>query len=442
MGYDVSFHPISPDEIQEWHFTPLTWIQQGQEEKVLALAMQHGIEDFYAEKYLDTLRVGAETEPDELFDKSHGFYIAVIQGFFRDYYYTRGSAFSFLAEEKPEYARYFTPWAQVVPTALPNPAKNQIIENYCSGVYLSPNQVLQILRDLEQEPKVLEDLEKHWSDGQFAVLKKALTAAAELGTGLLEATEVVEPNPLHPNESTCYSNLFHCDRDGVYLYIAEFKDGKCPVQLMVMKCDRFKGKGFDAFLMSQMWDCQEDRERIFRECKYQVVATDMLAAALPALERANLDADFLEALAELYPTCEAFYFQNCGKLFLAEDVRSHQIKGSDRFIRFGVNVRFFNIEGTEDMLIDTVGMSTLFLPDLQYHFHGMDPNWVVNHAYNVASYILEHDNPIQDGETIDGVADGQMCREIQWKCQYEDALIQPPREVLDIHMGNYASGGR
>ena len=87
------------------------------------------------------------------------------------------------------------------------------------------------------------------------------------------------------------------------------------------------------------------------------------------------------------------------------------------------------------MLIDTVGMSTLLLPDLQYHFHDMNPNWVVNHAYNVASYILEHDNPIQDGETIDGVADGQMCREIQWKCQYEDALIQPPREVLDICMG-------
>ncbi len=225
-------------------------------------------------------------------------------------------------------------------------------------------------------------------------------------------------------------------------HVAEFQDGKCPVQLMVMKCDKFKGKGFDAFLMSQMWDCQEDRDRIFRECRYQVVATDMLAAALPALERANLDADFVEALAELYPTCEAFYFQNCGKLLLAEDVRSHQIEGSDRFIRFGVNVRFFNIEGTEDMLIDTVGMSTLFLPDLQYHFHDMDPNWVVNHAYNAASYILEHDTPIKDGETVDGVADGQMSREIQWKCRYEDALIQPPREVLDIHMGEFAAGQR
>ena len=54
MGYDVSFHPISPKEMREWYFTPLTWIQQGQEGKVLALAAQHGMEDFYAEKYLDT----------------------------------------------------------------------------------------------------------------------------------------------------------------------------------------------------------------------------------------------------------------------------------------------------------------------------------------------------------------------------------------------------
>ena len=219
MGYDVSFHPISPDEIQEWYFTPLTWIQQGQEAKVLALAAQYGIEDFYAEKYLDTLRVGAETESNEMFDKSHGFYIAVIQGFFREYYYTQGSAFSFLLEEKPDYARYFTPWAQVVPTAFPNPAENRIVENYCSGVYLSPDQVMQLLKDMEQDPKVCEDLERIWSNGQIAVLKKSLSAAAELGVGLLEATEVVEPNPISPNESTSYSNLYHCDRDGVYLYI-------------------------------------------------------------------------------------------------------------------------------------------------------------------------------------------------------------------------------
>ena len=256
--------------------------------------------------------------------------------------------------------------------------------------------------------------------------KESMTAVMQRHIGAVECFG-------HDKKMTGFSALDH---------IAEFKEGKAPVQLMVMDCIEFTGKGIDAFLMSQMWDCRKDRERILRECKYQVVATDMLAGALPALERANLDADFVEALAELYPDCEAFFFQNCGKLLLAEDVRSHQIEGPDRFIRFGVNVRFFNIQGTEDKIIDTVGMSTLLLPDLQYHFRGMDSNWVVNHAYNVASYLLEYDNPIQDGETIDGVADGQMSQEIQWVCRYEDALIQPPRAVLDINMGEYASGRR
>ena len=225
-------------------------------------------------------------------------------------------------------------------------------------------------------------------------------------------------------------------------HMAEFKDGRVPAQLMVMGCHQVKSGIFDDFLKSQMWDCRNDRERIFRECRYQVVAVDMMAAVLPALERANLDADFLDALAELYPACEAFYFQNCGKLLLAEDVRSHQAEGPDRFIRFGVNARFFTIQGTEDMLVDTVGMSTLFLPDLQYHFHGINPNWIVNHAYNTASYILENENPIQDGETIDGVAEGRICPDVQWKCQLEEALIQPPRPVLDIHTGPHAAGNR
>ena len=72
----------------------------------------------------------------------------------------------------------------------------------------------------------------------------------------------------------------------------------------------------------------------------------------------------------------------------------------------------------------------------------MDPNWVVNHAYNFASYILANDCPIESGETVDGVENGGMSRTLQWKCQYEDALIQPPREVIDINMGEYASGNR
>ena len=47
------------------------------------------------------------------------------------------------------------------------------------------------------------------------------------------------------------------------------------------------------------------------------------------------------------------------------------------------------------MLVDTLGMCLLFLPDLQYHFHGLDPNLMVNHACNTASYLLINDNTKQ-----------------------------------------------
>lgn len=225
-------------------------------------------------------------------------------------------------------------------------------------------------------------------------------------------------------------------------YEVEFKEGKMPPQLMITGCSEGIPPTIDEFTKSQMWDCRQDRDRILSECKYQVIATDMLAGGMEYHDRADMLMDYMEALVELYPQCEAVYFMSSGKMFTADAVRNHTIPRDDRFVYFAVNVRFFNIQGTEDMLVDTLGMSPLFLPDLQYHFHGMDPNWVVNHAYNVLSYIYANDNPIKGDDTIDGITDGRMDRNVQWKCHYEDSLIQPSRGVLDICMNEYASGGR
>lgn len=225
-------------------------------------------------------------------------------------------------------------------------------------------------------------------------------------------------------------------------YKVEFKDGSMPPQLMVMDCIKTDNYQIDAITKSQMWDC-ENSDEILSECNYQVIATDMLAGAMTDYkDRANMLMDFMEALVELYPECIAVQFQTSGKMFAREKIVDHQIPRDDRFIYFAVNVRFFNIQGTEDMLVDTLGMNTLYLPDLQYHFHGMNPNWVVNHAYNLLCYQYLNNAPIKSGETVDGVADGHMEQSIQWPCHYENALIQPAREVLDICMNEYASGGR
>lgn len=225
-------------------------------------------------------------------------------------------------------------------------------------------------------------------------------------------------------------------------YLANFQEGQLSAQLMIGNCAPFDGEKIDAFQRSQMWDCREDRDRILTECKYQVLANDFMAGSLEPKIRANMVMNYLEALMEIYPQCEAVYFMNSGKLFLAEDIRSSDLTDLDRYIRFAVNVRFFNVQGTEESVVDTLGLSLLFMEDLQYHFHSMEPSLVVNHAYNVVSYLLENDNPIKDGDTIDGIEDGRIVTHIQWKCQNEESLVQPKRIVRDICMNQYAAGGR
>ena len=66
----------------------------------------------------------------------------------------------------------------------------------------------------------------------------------------------------------------------------------------------------------------------------------------------------------------------------------------------------------------------------------------IYYLYSVLYYIFEDDNPIDDGQTIAGLENGDMNPDIKWKVQYEDSLIQPVRTVIDINMGEYASGTR
>ena len=226
-------------------------------------------------------------------------------------------------------------------------------------------------------------------------------------------------------------------------YKVHYEDNDADISptLMVTKCEKIDKPVLDDFTRSQVWDCPNVDE-LLAECQYRVFATDMLASGLEPKERADMLVKYVDALLELYPSCKAVVFGPSRKFLSRETIENHPDKEVTRFMYYAVNVRYFSIQGTNDMMVDSVGMSTLFLPDLQYHFHGVDPNHVVFHAYNVLNYIFEHDNLIGDGETIAGLQNGEMNQDIQWKVQYEDSLIQPIREVLDINMGEYAAGTR
>jgi len=214
MGFDISYHPISEEQINTWYFEVIT-----NPEKIEALASDHRIDDFYKTKYQDTINAGRETDQNDYFDKTHGFFIAVVQGFFETYFYIRGGALSF--SENNQLDSYYKKWEEFIPLeSLTKKVENRLVENYCSGVYISADQVVRLLEDYHNKVEIKSELDQLFSEGRITVFLKALNFAKEHGLGLLEATEVVEPQPFDLNESKSYSNLFNCDKEGPLLYQA------------------------------------------------------------------------------------------------------------------------------------------------------------------------------------------------------------------------------
>lgn len=75
----------------------------------------------------------------------------------------------------------------------------------------------ELLSDYERNKEVREAVDDYFMENG-AVLLKALRDAAENGAGLLEATDVVEVEPLDLKKTTSYSDLNQCDPEGAFIY--------------------------------------------------------------------------------------------------------------------------------------------------------------------------------------------------------------------------------
>lgn len=222
MGFDVSWHPISQKEMYRWYFDRLEEVRSGDHAGLLALAEEykigsgHGNEKFCAGRFQEIMDTAAKVQPGEAFDKTHSYILAAVQGLFRTYYYTRGGLYSNLMDQ-PAMAAYTLPFQKILGDRLKNPVQNRILENYSGGVYIPEDQVSRLLADGQSGP-VRRALEQVFGN-TLPVFFKALEHAKREGLGLLEATEIIEPNPLNVQETVCRSYLNNCDFDGVAIYV-------------------------------------------------------------------------------------------------------------------------------------------------------------------------------------------------------------------------------
>lgn len=229
----------------------------------------------------------------------------------------------------------------------------------------------------------------------------------------------------------------------VEAFKAEFKDS-APIPVLASFVGPYDFSAeLDELTSSQFWDVQNGAE-LMNECKYSVSAFSMLSGGLHYKQQAELFLAQIEAALECYPDCKAIYVPHSGKLTLPSYFYEGRQYGMvQNFIRTAVNARFFRIDNSEDMVVDTLGFYAFGAADVQVHFHGMEPDHVVGYVYNIADYQFQSEFAVKSGDTLDGIdQNGRIQPYIEWHAQYEDSLIQPVRTVLDINCGKFVAGTR
>ena len=217
MGFDITYHPISIEEMNKWFFEPIEALNNG-DDSVLKRAIESQSDDFYAEKYEFILKDIASRYTEFPSEKGLLYAMANCIGLFHKYQYVRGSAFSFLIEREAVMDKYHTPWKDVIPDWVPEPESDLIAENYSSGIFIGPDRVKELLADNQSDENVHSILLNFFGERNLEVFLKALNDAADTNSGLIEAAEVMEVNPFELNQSSCYSDIRNCDPEGAFIY--------------------------------------------------------------------------------------------------------------------------------------------------------------------------------------------------------------------------------
>lgn len=173
-------------------------------------------------------------------------------------------------------------------------------------------------------------------------------------------------------------------------------------------------------------------------CRHTLLLASLMTGTLPPARRLELITGALRAVLDVLPV-EALHWAATERVV---EPRAFLQAAKDEVALFEgpMNVRLFRVDGRApgETLMDTLGLRTFGVPDLQLHFvasgdgvvGGLEPGRVAALLYDTGKYLFEHGDVIESGHTVQGLVGDE-----RWPCQHERALAAPSRLVLDIDPG-------
>jgi len=227
MDFSISYHPISEEQMKQWYFDAFedigvcNTLEQKIPEKQLKNHSREEVETYYKDKYKTIIQRSRELDYDN-FNKWHGYFIAIAQGFFENFYFVQGSALSSIID--PEFHKtYVSDWKDIVPSEYIEDLQvsNKLEGPFSSGVYINAQNVKKLLSDYNNDNELKEILDEQFEGRKIEVLLAALEYANKNNQGLLEASKVIEQKEELFEEPACFSNVFNCDVMSAAVYTSD-----------------------------------------------------------------------------------------------------------------------------------------------------------------------------------------------------------------------------
>lgn len=245
-----------------------------------------------------------------------------------------------------------------------------------------------------------------------------------INTGPFRETEKVENEALRRKETTgddgfdLAAVFYHGD------YSVAFTDSEVPAQTRLFQPRPIReGLNWEGVLQ-QSWKWEGGPERL-NEYRYAVTLCDWYAAMLPFTRRMEMFQAVLASVIEA-TGCDAVYWQPSGQLIDA----SAFLKVYPNEPLYGaLNVRVYQMQQEDEVLVDTLGLTSLGIPDIQCRVVGLTPDRVIPMIYGASYYLYGNGGEVTDGQLLGGAG-------LNWLCQRQPSVLAPERIVVDLNPGS------
>ncbi len=177
----------------------------------------------------------------------------------------------------------------------------------------------------------------------------------------------------------------------------------------------------------QNWHWKEAGTAI-QNCAYEVLLTEKQIGTLAYKERTEVFIDFVIASIEVLRP-DVIYSKNAEKLLEPRDVLGCRSVSDPDILHPFTNIRMFKVADSEqgEILMDTIGLDSLGLPDLEIIFHNQNPAKIAELLLRYCYFIYDIGDVVQHGEYLEGLNPGE-----RWKCERRKAMLDPERVVLHV----------